>query len=84
MVLSGVFLDEPHTQSRADIVVVGDNLKRTAIESAIRSIEKQIGRELTYSVLTTKDFKYRVDMRDKFIRDVLDFPHKKIINKLGA
>jgi len=82
IILAGIFIDDEN--SRADMVIVGDQLKKTAIEEAIREIESRVGKELSYSLLSTKEFKYRIDMRDKFIRDVLDYPHKKILNKLGV
>ena len=28
----------------------------------------------------TEEYKYRISMYDKLVRDVLDFPHKKIID----
>ena len=70
--------------SRVDLLVVGDSLKRAPIDKAIAAIEADAGREITYAVLTTQEFNYRLEMSDKFIRDVLDFPHEKIVNKLGV
>ena len=45
-------------------------------------MEAEIGRELSYGVFETDDFRYRVSVCDKFIRDILDYSHKKILNKL--
>lgn len=79
-VLSGVFLNDE--ASRADLLLVGDNLKRTLIDRSIRTIESEIGRELRYSILETEEFKYRVGVYDKFIRDILDYPHERLIDRL--
>ena len=80
VIVSGVFIQ--NEGSRLDILVVGDNLKRGAIDQVIRGIESEVGKELSYSVLNTTEFKYRLNIHDKFIRDVLDYPHEKIIDKI--
>lgn len=82
LALSGIFLGEP--DSRVDVFIVGDNLSKRAIESALRSIEAEIGKELSYGVLDTAEFLYRISVYDKFVRDILDFRHDRIIDKLGV
>lgn len=82
LVLAGVFIDAD--DSRVDVLIVGDRLKRRAIETILRSIEAEVGKELSYSALETADFLYRVSMYDKFVRDVLDFRHDRVIDKLGV
>ncbi len=81
LIISGVFIQEK--DSRVDIFIVGDGLRRAAIDSAVKDIEAELGKDLTYSFFETKDFQYRLTMYDKLIRDILDYPHKKLINKLG-
>lgn len=81
VLISGVFLHDH--DSRVDILVVGDHLKQTKLLSAISSIEAQLGKELRYTAFETVDFQYRQSIYDKLIRDILDWPHKKIFNKLG-
>jgi predicted nucleotidyltransferase len=81
VVIAGVFIQDP--DSRVDLLVVGDNLKRRALERAIRTIESELGKELKYVSLDTSEFRYRLNMYDKLIRDILDYPHEKIIDKLG-
>lgn len=80
LILAGVFIDEQ--DSRVDVLVVGDNIKKRAMESALRSLESEIGKELSYSALETADFLYRVSVYDKFVHDVLDFKHDRVIDKL--
>ncbi len=81
VVIAGIFIQEE--ASRADLLLVGDDIKKNALEHAIHLMEAEIGRELTYGVFETDDFKYRFGVYDKFIRDVLDYPHEKILDKLG-
>jgi len=79
--LSGVFIKSD--SSLADIVLVGDKLKKDRISSFLKKLQADTGKELNYSVMTTPEFRYRLDMNDRFVRDVLDSPHEKVINKLG-
>ncbi len=81
VVIAGVFIHD--LESRVDLLIAGDNIKQTALVSAISSIEAELGKELRYAAFETDDFKYRLGLYDKLIRDILDFSHKKILNKLG-
>ena len=80
IIVAGVFIQEH--ESRLDILIVGDNMKKGMVEKTIKILESEIGRELRYAYFTTEDFKYRLSMFDKLIRDVLDYPHKKVLNRL--
>ncbi|KND46755.1 MAG: hypothetical protein AB201_02865 [Parcubacteria bacterium C7867-006] len=81
IIIAGVFLQE--AESRADLLIVGDGIKKASLENLIKTLEAEIGKELRYAHFTTDDFKYRISMFDKLIRDILDYPHKKILNKLN-
>jgi hypothetical protein len=78
LLLSGVFNHNP--AARLDLLIVGDNLKRPVIDRTIRALEAEIGKELAYATFETSEFVYRASMYDKLIRDVIDFPHEKVIN----
>ncbi|MHB8651664.1 MAG: hypothetical protein ACYC8S_00820 [Minisyncoccota bacterium] len=80
--LAGFFVGD--IGSRVDILIVGDRLKRPLIERALRVLEAEIGKELSYAIFETKDFLYRVDVSDKFVRDILDYAHEKAFNTLGG
>jgi hypothetical protein len=82
VITAGVFLQD--WDSRADLLVVGDNLRNNAAENAIRSIEADMGRELRYVIFETEDFKYRHGMYDKLIRDIVDFHHHVVLDKVGV
>ncbi len=81
IIIAGVFIQE--AESRADILIVGDGVKKANLENLIKTLESEIGKELRYAYFTTDDFKYRTSMFDKLIRDILDYPHRKILNKLN-
>jgi len=81
VILSGIFIRDDN--STVDMLVVGDNLKKKQFENALHSIESEVGKELNYAVLDTKEFNYRFGMYDKFIRDILDYSHEKLLDKIG-
>ncbi len=82
LAIAGVFIQE--WESRVDLFIVGDNIKKSALDNVIHALESELGKELKYTVLETIDFVYRLNMCDKLISDVLDYPHEKVINKLGV
>jgi hypothetical protein len=81
LIISGIFIKNP--DSRADLLVVGDSLKQSQLDNIISTIESEIGKEIRYAAFETEEFNYRLAMFDKLVRDILDYPHEKIINKLN-
>ncbi len=77
LVISGVFIK--NKESRVDLLIVGDRLKKSKIEEGIKKLEADTGAELTYADFETKDFIYRLNMYDKLVRDILDFPHEVVL-----
>ncbi len=78
MIVGGIFIGSD--KSRADILIVGDKLKKNVIQQIIKGLESDIGKELDYVILDSQEFKYRVDMYDKLVCDILDLPHERIID----
>lgn len=81
LVASGIFMQS--LDSRVDLLIVGDELDQRRIESIIKSIEAEIGREIAYSAFETQDFEYRLGIHDRLIRDILDYPHITLLDRLG-
>lgn len=79
-IVSGIFLK--NDDANIDLLIVGDGLKKSAIESTLKQLEAEIGKELRYSILDTQEFSYRINMYDKFVRDILDYPHERLIEKI--
>lgn len=77
LLVSGVFIRNDN--SRVDLLIVGDSLKRGHIENGVRRLEAELGAELVYAIFNTKEFIYRLNMRDKLIRDILDYPHDVLL-----
>jgi hypothetical protein len=82
VIISGIFINNYDT--RIDLLVVGDLLKKGTLEAVIKTIESEIGREIRYTYFETADFQYRLGIYDKLIRDILDFPHERILDKLNV
>ncbi len=81
VVVSGVFIQNP--ESRLDILVVGDDISQNRLKSVIGNMESEIGRELRFALLETADFKYRQGVCDRLVRDVFEYPHKIVVDKVG-
>src|SRR3989344_301646 len=63
VIIAGLFIQD--TESRLDILVVGDHLRRASIEQKIRTMESEIGKELQYASFETSEFNYRLGLYDK-------------------
>ena len=81
IIVSGIFIDEP--TSRVDVLIVGDKLKRSAIERELKKLEAEVGKELSYALMESSEFEYRFGVYDKFVRDIVDYPHLVVLNKLS-
>ena len=77
IIVSGVFIK--NDDSRVDLLIVGDKMRKRKIEEGICKLEAEIGTELVYAVFDTKEFIYRLNMYDKLIRDILDYPHEVVL-----
>lgn len=81
VVLSGLFTGAIET--KVDLLVVGDRLEDKPLEAAVRTLEAELGRELRFAAFSTEDFRYRQGVYDRLIRDVLDYPNRIILDKIG-
>ncbi len=81
LVASGIFIEEE--DSRTDLLIVADRIDEKTLAKAITHLEAECGTDIRYSAFSTKDFSYRMGMNDKLLRDIFDYPHRKLVNKLG-
>lgn len=71
VILSGSFVYKGNgVSSDIDILVVGSPQGRKLVE-LIKELEEEENRTLNYTVLTEADFKYRIDVNDRFITNIL-------------
>jgi len=78
--ISGVFLNTGN--SRVDLFVVGDDIDSRRLKNLLLDLESETGKEIEYAAMDSKEFDYRFHMFDRFVRDVLEKPHEKLINKI--
>jgi DNA-binding Lrp family transcriptional regulator len=79
IVLSGTFTGDPSRP--ADILIAGDTLNERKLDQAIRSLEPIYGREIRYAAFSTPEFRYRLTIQDRLLRDTLDFPHLVLLDR---
>ena len=84
-VVAGIFVSQPDDttyETPADLFLVGDDIDRAKLAKFLKSLESEMGTEIRFGVMEKDEFKYRYEMFDRFLRVLLEGPHRKIINKL--
>lgn len=81
-VLSGVFINNGD-HARIDLLIVGDTLNKRKLSSFLAHTESELGKSIQHTIMDIEEFQYRMDMYDRFLRDILEYPHEKLINKLN-
>lgn len=81
MVIAGVFLGE-WEDARLDLFIVGERLNDRKLREQVRKLESELGKELRYTALSTEQFFYRLGMNDHLIKDIFDYPHTIVHDKL--
>ena len=82
IVLAGFLITQE--RSALDLLLVGDKIDDSMLRNVIRGLEAECGKEIRYAVLHTEDYQYRKRVRDRLVREVLDFEHKEILNRLST
>jgi DNA-binding transcriptional regulator YhcF (GntR family) len=80
VVLSGSFVGD--ATRPADIVIAGESISERRMEVAVRALENLFGRELRYATFPTAEFRYRLTVQDKLLRDTFDFPHRVLLDRI--
>lgn len=81
VLLAGVFLNEEH--KRVDILVVGDRIREARFEKFIAALEVEVGQTLSWTLLSADEYRYRSKMFDRFLRDVMEYSHEVLVDKVG-
>jgi hypothetical protein len=80
LLLGGIFLNTEN--SRVDLFVVADHIKERKLRSFLKELDLEVGKEIEFALMSTKEFHYRYQMFDRFVHDILEKPNEKLINKL--
>ncbi|MDP1884041.1 MAG: hypothetical protein Q8L10_01615 [Candidatus Moranbacteria bacterium] len=78
--ISGVFIN--YQKGKADMIIVGDDIRRAKLKNLMSSLEAEIGKEIDFVLMSGEEFKYRLNMLDKFILEFLEGPHEELVNKI--
>lgn len=82
IIIAGIFIGD--FDGRIDMLIVGDRVNPVKFSKALRALESNVGKELRYALLSTSEFRYRLGLYDRLIRDVLDYPHQIVYDKLNV
>jgi len=80
-VLSGVF--QGADSSKADLLIVGDKINQRKFSTFLKDLEAEVGKGLNCALMSGKEFNYRYDMYDRFVRDLITENSEVLINKLN-
>jgi predicted nucleotidyltransferase len=72
--------NQQYAASDIDVPVIG-RPKGDALAEAVQRLERQLGRQITYTVLSRKELESRRARQDAFLQDVW---HNKRISLVGA
>ena len=80
-IIAGVLIN--NDRARTDLLIIADDVKRAKIEHFLSELESEIGKPVHYTLMSNEEFVYRTNMYDRFLRDILESPHEKLINRLN-
>ncbi|MDP2934530.1 MAG: hypothetical protein Q8N59_02080 [bacterium] len=81
LALSGIFTGDE--TAKADILIVGDKINSRKLNTFLKDLEAEAGKELNCSAMSTREFNYRYDMYDRFVRDLLTGKSEVLINRIN-
>lgn len=81
LVLTGAFTSNQN--SATDLLVVG-RVKAAPLLKIVKQFEKELGRNINYTLLSTSEFAYRRDLTDLFLYNILENKKVILIDNLGV
>ena len=81
LAVAGIFVRD--FDQRLDVMIAMKKYSPSKVETAIRSLESELGVEIRFAAFESDDLKYRIGMYDKLTRDVFDYPHQVVVDKIG-
>ncbi|MDP1890668.1 MAG: hypothetical protein Q8K55_07205 [Gemmatimonadaceae bacterium] len=80
LVLTGNFVGLPGIS--VDVLMVG-RFNRRRVSRLIKDFEKNFGRTINYTLMSRQEFKYRKDITDRFLYNILENKKIVMVNDLG-
>ena len=79
LVLTGLFVNDCNAQ--IDLLIVG-RLNKGKLIKQINNLEKELGQEVNFTAMDLKEFKYRRDITDVFLYEILEGKKLVVIDEL--
>lgn len=77
--LSGALTGNPELP--VDMLIVG-KVNLSKLDTFLKLSKTVLGFDMNYSVMTPDEFQLRRDTFDRFIKDIFDYPHLVVVDKL--
>lgn len=74
LILAGRFVGVAHTST--DLLMVG-TINKKILKEVLTACEREFGHEINFTVLTPKEYKYRKEITDRFLYEILE--GKKVV-----
>ena len=78
VILTGQFTRDE--RSGVDLLLVG-NVNNNALQKYVTELEAKEGKEIRYTVISLSDFKYRQQIKDRFVSNVLQSKKQVVLDK---
>lgn len=80
VIFTGIFVN--NFNSPVDLLIVG-RVSKIKLPRLIRNLEKDMGREINFTLMSKNEFKYRFDVTDVFLYNILEGKKIVAIDKIG-
>jgi len=81
LILAGLFVN--NAASSVDLFIVG-RFNKNKFLKLIHELENELGREINYTLMDWREFKYRRDITDVFLYDILEGNKIVVIDETGS
>lgn len=81
LALTGFFTGLDNTLT--DMLIVG-SVNRVKLRRILQRFQRDFERELSYTIMTPAEFRYRNDLTDRFLYTILESPKIVLIDRLGS
>ena len=79
LILAGLFVGE--RQGATDLLIVGQ-VNRQQISRLFKRFERDLNEEVKYTVMSSNEYRYRKDVGDRFLYDILECRHLVVIDTM--
>jgi len=80
-ILTGIFVNKPNAP--IDMLIVGQ-VNKIKLAKVVKELEKEMGKEINFTLMDVKEFKYRKDITDIFLYSILEGDKVIVTDELGV